>query len=379
MSPLRWIVIGCLAVVIGVVVLWRLTTEEPAAAHRLARVADDDLLPELALEHPETQRHAFRAPTPVAVSSVSTSTTPTAPAPPMVSIADLTSENEVRRWLENQAAHMAGETGWSRKDPLVDEFARVPSAYWGVMLDAAKHFTSKARGLTEEALIRSAGVEHRELVLKAFSEQLFLVDVVTRYGWVEDCADTMRKRLKDPKFTSNRMGDTTQLLVALASLHDERDFTLFADVLRSTRYGYWQARMARALTTVPGFDLDAAATSAWRYYEQGQYPDHQDGFAVAAARAGIAAALPISVLHAAGGKGTKWSSGELQDEARALLRDHLGLHIDADDGTAALAWWESAKDQVRWDADTRRWTGPKPPVFPLKQEQPAITPGANDF
>lgn len=374
MSTKRLFLLGFFTVVIAVVLLSRSGTTEPAAL-REAVVNPDDLQPELFLERPEVPRKAayVQAPIPSAPSTTPVSTPP--------SIADLTTVVEVEKWLENHAAHMADAKQWSRKDPLIDEFARVPSRYWGVMLEKSKQFTGKARAFTQEGLSRSAGTEHRDLVLQAFPEQLFLIAVITRHGWVADCAVDIRHKLADQKFTNVHYGDLNALIAALATLQDERDFHRFLVLLREHHFGYWQARIARSLATIPSFDLDTAVQSAWRRHAVKAYPDRQDGFAVVAARVGIAEALAITVLHAAGGKGTAWSGGDLQDEARALLKDQLGLHVDPDDPSQALRWWESAKDQVHWDAQARRWLGPPPPTptIPANAVPPPIADGANDF
>ena len=369
----RWFLSGFLTVAIVMLLLSRLGTGEPAAP-RGPLAVPASLQPELALEQADRVRRpaSAAAPAPVVV--------PPPPAlPEAPGIADLTSAVAVEKWLENHAGHMSGESRWSRNDPLVDEFARVPSPYWGVMLAKAAQFTGKARGITEQALIRSAKPEHRELVLQAFPQQLFLIAVITRHGWVADSAEVMRRMLADPQFTGGSYGRTYELVAALATLQDERDFHRFLVIMRDHRFGYWQARIARALAAIPAFDLTTAVQSSWRHHDVMAYQDRQDGFAVAAARVGFPDALAITVLHAAGGNGTRWSSGELQEEARALLKDHLGLYVDPDDPAPALRWWESAKEQVVWDAPGRRWSGPAPPVSTVTPEPPPVVPGADDF
>lgn len=358
----------------AVVILWsRVDTRPSAAAPPPARIPDA-LQPELALERAEVRR------TTTPTSASATPGTPTTnPVDPPPGIAELTSAVDVEQWLETQAARLASQKNWSRRDPLIDGFARVPSAYWEVMLEKSGQFAGAARGMMEEALIRSSGTQHRELVLRAFPERHFLIAVIVRHGWVADCAEVIRDKLADPTFSSRRLGDTHAFIAALATLQDERDFHRFLVIMRDHHYGYWQARIARTLATIPAFDHDTAVQSSWRRYDVAAYLDRQDGFAVAAARVGLPDALAITVLHAAGGNGTRWSSGELQDEARALLRDHLGLHVDPDDPAPALRWWESAKDQVRWEAQARRWAGPPPPPAPAPVVAPTITEDANDF
>ena len=62
--------------------------------------------------------------------------------------------------------------------------------------------------------------------------------------------------------------------------------------------------------------------------------------------------------HAMGGKGTSYSTEQIQKEARRLLWDHFGLIVNPGDPTATNIWWAMAKDQVHLDAQTHRWIGP---------------------
>jgi poly(3-hydroxyalkanoate) synthetase len=88
--------------------------------------------------------------------------------------------------------------------------------------------------------------------------------------------------------------------------------------------------------------------------------------------------------HAMGGKGTTYSTEQIQKEARRLLWDHFGLIVNPDDPTATNTWWATANDQVHWVAQTHRWIGPPPPLAETPKVNPPINAtgdnaGANDF
>jgi hypothetical protein len=288
----------------------------------------------------------------------------------------------VRAWLDTQDARLAaGEQRLTLDDPVIETFARIPPAHWHELLASLERCMGnwKATAVTRHALVRSAQPEHREPVLAAFARYPFLVEAISRCGWIAEAAPTMRALLTEKGAAQCGYGDTARIIAALASLRDAQDHALFADALARMKYGYWQAAIARSLATIPDFDLEAAVRGAWRHFGRAQYMDLQDGFAVAAARAGIAEALPVAMLHALGGRETKWSSELLQEEARVFLWEHFALKVDLDDPAATSAWWETARDRVRWDAQAHRWHGPPPPPAKPVARPPPVGAGTNEF
>lgn len=307
--------------------------------------------------------------------------TPANPIAPAVSttgssspLASMTTVTEVRTWIQQQAARMPQVGNFSRQDPWIEQLAQVPPAFWGEMLDQVEIFSTsgqqRAQSMVKLALIRAVRPEHHDLVLSRFEKHPFLIDAIVARGWVADVAAFLRQKLNDRSFTRTRFGDTVKFVGALASLHDPRDHPLLTEVLIDCELGYWQAAMARDLAKVPGFNLQHAVRGAWRKRPANDYQDHQDSFAVAAAQAGIAEALPIVFLHALGGAGTAHSTEQLQKEARDFFGEQFGVRVDPADPTAAQAWWSLAQDHLHWDVSTRRWSGPRPTSAPPRTAEP---------
>lgn len=309
---------------------------------------------------------------------------PTEPIAPVFEPGDdlsgATSPEAVRSWIAAKADLIGTGRSYKTTDPIITALATVPSQYWSVMFDELAVYKQHTRmtGYLRHALVRSVRSQHHDLVLAALGKHTWLIDAVIAQGWQSDAADIIRSCIAPPKYGGAALADTARMVEALATVGDERDFPLMSDVLVQSRYGYWQAAMARSLAKVPGFDLAATTRRAWRKYGRGDYPDGQDGFAVAAARAGIHEALAITIRHAAGGEDTRYSTTVLREEARALLADHFGLTIHEDDPAPLLAWWSGAQELVTWQESSSRWTGP--PASPALTGEPVQRPaGANDF
>ncbi len=279
---------------------------------------------------------------------------PPVPAPPSGLSADADAPT-IRLWIDTHVAACTGRTSIRGDDPLIAELAAVPpSGFAELLLAEQRHVRiGILRSALQRSIVRAARSQHRDLVIRALDGQDFLIKVILARGWCGAAAPTIRHRLADP---GPDLSAQTQMVEALAKVGDPADHQLLRDALCRMRYGYWQAAMAQSLATMPGFDLEGAVRAAWRRFARSDYPDRQDGFAIAAARAGINEALPIAVAHATGGA-TAYRSGSLAEEARSFLAGAFGVEPDVD---AISDWWSTARETVTWDAEAHRWRGPAP-------------------
>ncbi len=278
---------------------------------------------------------------------------PLVPPPPGLSA--MADGPTVRGWLDEHAKTVAERKNMRRSDPLIALLAAVPPSRYDELLRAERQHRQNfaMRSALQQAIRQSTRQQHHDLVMAALAEQPFLIEVVASRGWSVEAAPFLRRFLAQPGPNFAARVDAVQ---ALADVGDPADYYLLSETMSQMRMGYWQAAMARSLANMPGFDLDTAVRRAWRRFPRGDYSDRQDGFAIAAARAGIADAMPIAVAHATGGE-TGHSSEQLAEEARDFLASTFAVERDAE---AIRQWWSAVGPSVHWDAATRRWKGDRP-------------------
>jgi hypothetical protein len=245
------------------------------------------------------------------------------------------SREEIEEYVDAILAASRGQNSFSTEDLQIPMLVKVGRKNVDVLidrLDGAVEFYLTA------AVSRLAGEEHKELILKVLPAEERLIGVVVEKGWVQDARSILTAALKNaPSYLP------PQWIDAVASL---RDPETHGDLRRYFVHGSNKSLTYQAIRNLPGIDLDAAVTEAWKKPETAISPFERSDLAPIAAAHGHRDALDLAFELLDGSN--DWRARE----ARKTILRHTGATGSDDE---LKAWFRDNKDQLQWDAEMRKF------------------------
>jgi len=266
-------------------------------------------------------------------------------------LADPSDRAQVRNYLKALGRIHLVDTMISSNSPMIGKYAEVGASNLPALLEVLSTSTHPHSFFAQQAILRLATPDHRDIILAAFRNHVGLAPLISKYGWEREARGTIVRWMDQ---SSSHLNPAVVRLAA--SLNDAE---LNRRLLRVLEEGSNPRLTYEALLDLPEVDLDRSLAILWRRLDRSQSHVMEKAYfaPILAERGQIEGLNYFFEAMLSGHSQVYFGRSGRQDPLTRILQ-LTDAPVDLDE-VEMVQWYRQNGTRLRFDPVSRKWFVPQ--------------------